>query len=156
VWGDRVEDLAFNSLPAALDPQGRAIHYITSANCVDMDDSAKTMGQFSNNWAMQSYRPGVDQYRCCPHNYGTGWPYYVEEMWLATPDGGLCAALHGPSTVTAKVAGGTPVTVVADTDYPFATPSPSGCDRPRRWPSRCWCAFPAGAARRNWWSTAGR
>jgi hypothetical protein len=120
VWGDRVEDLAFNSLPAALDPQGRAIHYITSANCVNLDDSAKTMGQFSNNWAMQSYRPGVDQYRCCPHNYGMGWPYYVEEMWLATPDGGLCAVLHGPSTVTAKVAGGTPVTVVANTDYPFA------------------------------------
>ena len=31
---------------------------------------------------------GIDNYRCCPHNYGMGWPYYVEEMWLATPDAG--------------------------------------------------------------------
>jgi Beta-L-arabinofuranosidase, GH127/Ricin-type beta-trefoil lectin domain-like len=120
VWGDRIEDLAFNSLPAALDPQGRVCHYITSANSVDLDNAAKTMGQFQNGFPMQSYRPGVDQYRCCPHNYGTGWPYYVEEMWLATPDGGLCAALYGPCSVTAKVAGGTTVTIVETTDYPFA------------------------------------
>ena len=105
VWSDRVEELAFNSLPAALDPMGKAIHYITSANCIDLDNAAKTMAQFQNGFAMQSYRPGVDQYRCCPHNYGMGWPYYVEEMWLATTDGGLCAALYGPSTVTARVNG---------------------------------------------------
>src|SRR5438034_11769122 len=78
------------------------------------------MGQFQNGFAMQSYRPGVDQYRCCPHNSGTGWPYYVEEMWLATPDGGLCAALYGSSSVTATVAGGTTVTVTETTGYPFS------------------------------------
>ena len=43
---------------------------------------------------MQAYLPGVDQYRCCPHNYGMGWPYFVEELWLATPDGGLAAAMY--------------------------------------------------------------
>ncbi|RCG31136.1 hypothetical protein DQ384_10315 [Sphaerisporangium album] len=120
VWADRTEDLAFNSLPAALDPQGRAVHYITSANCVDLDNSPKTMGQFQNGFAMQSYRPGVDQYRCCPHNYGMGWPYYLEEMWLATGDGGLCASLYGPCAVTAKVAGGANVTITETTDYPFS------------------------------------
>jgi hypothetical protein len=36
------------------------------------------------------------------------------------PDGGLAATLHGPSTVTAKVADGTAVTIKADTSYPFA------------------------------------
>ncbi|HEU4425199.1 MAG TPA: beta-L-arabinofuranosidase domain-containing protein, partial [Pilimelia sp.] len=119
VWADRVEELAFNSLPAALDPSGKAVHYVTSANVVDLDNAAKTMGQFSNGFAMQSYRPGIDQYRCCPHNYGMGWPYYVEEMWLATGDGGVCAALYGPCTVTARVAGGTPVTITESTGYPF-------------------------------------
>ena len=120
LWGDRIEELAFNSLPAALDPAGLVTHYVTSANSIDLDNVAKSMGQFQNNWAMQSFRPGVDQYRCCPHNYGMGWPYYTEEMWLGTPDGGLCAALYGPSTVTAKVAGGTSVTVTETTGYPFA------------------------------------
>ncbi|MFE2378588.1 beta-L-arabinofuranosidase domain-containing protein [Streptomyces sp. NPDC059398] len=120
VWADRCEELAFNSLPAALDPAGKGVHYITSANSVDLDNTPKTQGQFQNGFAMQSYQPGVDQYRCCPHNYGMGWPYFTEELWLATPDNGLAAAMYAPSSVTAKVADGTAVTVTETTDYPFA------------------------------------
>ncbi|MGW1316348.1 RICIN domain-containing protein [Streptomyces sp. NPDC002426] len=119
LWADRCEDLAFNSLPASLDPSGRAIHYITSANSVDLDDVPKRDRQFQNGFAMQAYLPGVDQYRCCPHNYGMGWPYFVEELWLATPDGGLAAAMYAACEVTAKVADGTEVTFTEETDYPF-------------------------------------
>ncbi|MGX1549457.1 RICIN domain-containing protein [Streptomyces adustus] len=118
VWADRCEELAFNLLPASLDPDGKGVHYVTGANCVDLDDVRKTEGQFQNGFAMQSYQPGVDQYRCCPHNYGMGWPYFGEELWLATPDGGLAAAMYAPSSVTATVAG-TAVTVTETTDYPF-------------------------------------
>ncbi|MGV9574289.1 RICIN domain-containing protein, partial [Streptomyces nigra] len=119
VWADRCEELAFNMLPASLDAEGKAIHYITSANGVDLDDRAKTQGQFQNGFAMQAFQAGVDQYRCCPHNYGMGWPYFTEELWLGTPDGGLAAALYAPSSVRTQVAGGTTVTVTETTDYPF-------------------------------------
>ena len=34
-WADRVEQLAFNMLPAALDPTGLVCHYLTSANSID-------------------------------------------------------------------------------------------------------------------------
>ncbi|GGK82638.1 hypothetical protein GCM10012284_15800 [Mangrovihabitans endophyticus] len=119
VWADRTEDLAFNSLPAALDPRQRGIHYITSANSIALRDRAGSQGQFQNGFPMQAYMLGIDNYRCCPHNYGMGWPYYVEEMWAATPDNGLVAQLHGPSQVTARVADGTAVTIAADTAYPF-------------------------------------
>ncbi|GLY96924.1 RICIN domain-containing protein [Actinoplanes sp. NBRC 103695] len=120
LWGDRTEDLAFNSLPASLDPQQRGIHYVTGANSIALRDRPGSQGQFQNSFAMQAYMLGIDNYRCCPHNYGMGWPYYVEEMWAATPDGGLAATLHGPSRVTAKVADGTSVTITADTTYPFS------------------------------------
>ncbi|PRY35811.1 RICIN domain-containing protein [Umezawaea tangerina] len=120
VWADRTEELAFNMLPASLDPQGKVTHYVTSANGVQLDNGGKKRRQFRNDFAMGAFVPGVDNYRCCPHNYGQGWPYFVEEMWLATPDGGLAAALHGPSKVTAKVGDGTAVTVVSETGYPFA------------------------------------
>ncbi|MEU0335395.1 RICIN domain-containing protein [Streptomyces sp. NPDC006193] len=148
VWADRCEELAFNLLPAALDPQGRGVHYITSANSVDLDDRPKTCGQFQNGFAMQSYQPGVDQYRCCPHNYGMGWPYFTEELWLGTPDRGLAAAMYAPSTVRARVGTGTTVTITEETGYPFtedvtltvATP------RPVRFPLRLrvpgWCGDP--------------
>jgi hypothetical protein len=119
VWADRCEQLAFNMLPAALDPWGKGTHYITSANSIDLSNTAKSHGQFSNTFAMQAYMPGVDQYRCCPHNYGQGWPYFTEELWAATPDDGLCAVMYAPCSVTAKVAGGTSVTIIESTGYPF-------------------------------------
>jgi hypothetical protein len=115
VWADRTEELAFNTLPACLDPQGTVTHYVTSANGVQLDDFAKTRRQFQNGFAMQAYKPGVDVYRCCPHNYGQGWPYYAEEMWLTTDDGGVVAALHGPCTV--KIGS---ITITEQTSYPFS------------------------------------
>ncbi|MFE5392962.1 beta-L-arabinofuranosidase domain-containing protein [Streptomyces sp. NPDC056568] len=148
VWADRCEDLAFNMLPASLDPQGKAIHYITSANSVGLDNRPKTQGQFQNGFAMQAFQPGVDQYRCCPHNYGMGWPYFTEELWLATPDGGLATAMYAPSEVRAQVAGNTTVTVTEDTGYPFtetvtltvSTPRP--VDFPLRMRVPGWCDEP--------------
>jgi beta-L-arabinofuranosidase (glycosyl hydrolase family 127)/glycosyl hydrolase family 127 (putative beta-L-arabinofuranosidase) len=119
VWADRCEELAFNMLPAALDPWGKGVHYITSANSIQLDNVVKTNGQFDDLFAMQAYMPGVDQYRCCPHNYGQGWPYFTEQLWLASPDGGLCASMYAPCTVTAQVANGTEVTITEDTAYPF-------------------------------------
>ncbi|QQQ73556.1 RICIN domain-containing protein [Saccharothrix sp. 6-C] len=148
VWADRTEDLAFNLLPASLDPAGRVAHYVTPANAVRLDDVPKRRRQFQNGFAMLAYQPGVDQYRCCPHNYGQGWPYFVEEMWLATADGGVVAALYGPSAVTVKVGDGTAVTITEDTAYPFgdtirfrvATPRPLSFPFAVRVPG--WCADP--------------
>ncbi|WP_018548875.1 RICIN domain-containing protein [Streptomyces sp. LaPpAH-108] len=148
VWADRCEELAFNLLPAALDPAGRAVHYITSANSIDLDNRTKTQGQFQNGFAMQSFQPGVDQYRCCPHNYGMGWPYFNEELWLAAPGGGLAAALYSPCTVRATVAGGTEVTITEDTDYPFGETvrltlaTPRGVRFPLHLRVPGWCAEP--------------
>lgn len=86
LWADRCEELAFNSLPAALGPSGRAVHYITSANSVDLDDEPKKRRQFQNRFAMQAYLPGVDRYRCCPHNYGMRFPLVLRvPAWCADP-----------------------------------------------------------------------
>ena len=67
---------------------------------------------------MLSYTPA--SYRCCQHNVSHGWPYYAEELWLATGDRGLCVSLYAASEVTAKVGDGTVVTVAEATDYPFS------------------------------------
>ena len=77
-----------------------------------------------NGGTMFSYSP-VEVYRCCQHNVSHGWPYYAEELWLATADRGLCASLYAASEVTAKVGGSgdandaTTVKVIEETDYPF-------------------------------------
>ncbi|CAF0928891.1 unnamed protein product [Rotaria sordida] len=122
IWSDRCETLAFNTFPATFDPfVARTTHYITCANCIQLDDQVKSQQQFENNFAMLSYKPGIHQYRCCPHNHGMGWPYYAKEAWLATYDGGLCASLYVSSEVTALVGpnDGIQVTIIEETDYPF-------------------------------------
>lgn len=119
IWADRCEELAFNSLPAALDPLQKGVHYITSANSISLDNDAKG-SDFDNDWPMQAYMPGIHNYRCCPHNYGMGWPYFAEEMWLATADLGVCASLYGPCDVRARVGGGGHfVHISEETHYPF-------------------------------------
>src|ERR1043166_2924013 len=59
-------------------------------------------------------------YRCCQHNVSHGWPYYAEELWLATPDRGLCASLYAPSEDTANIRDGSVVKISEETDYPFS------------------------------------
>jgi hypothetical protein len=119
VWADRSEELAFNSMPAAFDLEQKGTHYVTCANSIRLDNTPKKHHQFDNDFAMGPYMAGIHNYRCCPHNYGMGWPYYAEEMWLATPDRGLCASLYGACEVKAKAGDGTLVRIVEETEYPF-------------------------------------
>jgi hypothetical protein len=117
VWADRCEEMAFNSLPAANTADYRALHYLTGANMVQLDRGNKAPG-IENSGKMLSYSP-FEVYRCCQHNISHGWPYFAEEMWLATGDGGLCASLYAQSEVAAKVADGQDVKIVETTNYPF-------------------------------------
>ena len=121
LWADRCEEIAFNSFPAAMTPDLKGLHYLTAANLVQLDCHNKAPG-FENGGNMLGYSP-FECYRCCQHNVSHGWPYYAEELWLATADGGLCALLYAASTVAAKVGDGAAVTLAETTDYPFATPS---------------------------------
>ena len=116
-WADRTEQMAFNNLPASSTPDYKALHYLTGANMVQLDKGNKAPG-IENSGTMLSYSP-LAVYRCCQHNVAQGWPYFAEEMWLATSDGGLCASLYAESEVTAKVADGRDVKVVETTRYPF-------------------------------------
>src|SRR5581483_6886014 len=112
----RAEDVAFNSLPAAMTPDLKGLHYLTAPNQVQLDRGNKAP-MIENSGDMFSYNPY--QYRCCQHNSAFGWPYYAESLWMATADGGLAAALYAPSSVKAKVAGGKTVQIAEETAYPF-------------------------------------
>ena len=118
LWADRCEDIAFNSFPASMKPDLKGLHYVTSANQVQLDRENKSPGT-QNSGTLFSYSP-FEVYRCCQHNVSHGWPYYAEELWLATPDNGLCASLYAASEVSAKVGDGTTVKIIEETDYPFS------------------------------------
>ncbi len=118
LWADRCEEIAFNSFPAALTPDGKALHYLTSPNQAQLDRQNKAPG-IDNQGNMFAYSPDK-VFRCCQHNVAHGWPYYAEELWLATADRGLCASLYAAGEVTAKVGAGDTVKITEQTDYPFS------------------------------------
>jgi len=114
-YADRCEEIAFNSLPAALTPDLGALHYLTAPNLISGDSSGEH--DFQNEGTLVSYDP--HSYRCCQHNVAFGWPCFAEHLWLATADNGLAAALYSPCEVRAMVADGAEVRVAEDTWYPF-------------------------------------
>jgi hypothetical protein len=115
-WIDRAEEIAFNSLPAAMTPDLKGLHYLTAPNQIQLDRGNKSPS-IENSGDMFSYNPW--QYRCCQHNAAMGWPYYAERMWMATRGDGLAAVFYGASKVKVKVGAGVDVTVTETTDYPF-------------------------------------
>jgi hypothetical protein len=115
-WADHAEDVAFNMYPAAVMPDFRSLHYITSPNMVLCDDKNHAPG-ISNEGPFLMMNPFSS--RCCQHNHSQGWPYYVENLWLATPDNGAFAALYAASNARIKVGNGTEVSFTEKTNYPF-------------------------------------
>ncbi len=116
VWGDRCEDVAFNSFPASMTPELKALRYLTCPNMVQ-SDSANKAPDIENRGKMLSYDP--TDYRCCQHNAGFGWPYFAEHMWMASNENGLAALLYGPCEVRADVGNGATARITEDTKYPF-------------------------------------
>ena len=145
IWADRCEDVAFNTLPATVTPDFKALRYLTAPNMVLSDRHNKSPG-LQNRGPMLHMDP--HGHRCCQHNMGHGWPYYAQNLWLATPGNGLAAVLYAPCAVTAKVGGGAEVTVTEETRYPFgeqvafalAMPEPAAFPLYLRVPG--WCEKP--------------
>jgi hypothetical protein len=139
VWGDRCEEVAFNSLPAAVDPEMRALHYLTAPNLVACDEQNHAPA-FENDGCMLAFSPD-ERYRCCQHNVVMGWPFFTERAWFATRDGGLAALLWAPCEVNTKEA-----RVRVDTEYPLSDriEITVECAAPRRFPLYVrvpgWCA----------------
>lgn len=114
--GDQLEKIAFNALPAQFSRDLKTHSYYTLPNQVQ-----SVHGQHGFN---QDYSSGIvlgpySGYQCCRYNMHMGWPYFVKNSWLATPDGGLAANVYAPMEVNATVAQNIPVKIKETTDYPF-------------------------------------
>jgi hypothetical protein len=113
---DRLEILAYNSLPGTTTPDMWAHQYDQQANQVLVSVAKRdwtTNGDYSNIYGL------MPDFACCLANMHQGWPKYVESMWMATNDNGLALVTYGPSTVKARVGNGMEVTINEETDYPF-------------------------------------
>lgn len=116
-WAEHCEEVAFNSYPAAVMPDFKALRYITCPNQVVSDSKDHKPG-IDNGGPFLAMNPFSS--RCCQHNHAQGWPYYIENLVYATPDNGLAAIIYGPCCTQARVGvNGTEVILKEETNYPF-------------------------------------
>jgi hypothetical protein len=113
---DRIELLAYNSLPGTTTPDMWAHQYDQQSNQVLVSGAKRdwsTNGDYSNIYGL------MPDFACCLANMHQGWPKLIESMWMATNDNGLALVTYGPSIVKARVSKDREVTISEETDYPF-------------------------------------
>jgi len=116
-FGDILEQVAYNALPAACKPDMWAHQYDQQVNQVLATVAPRNWannGDWSNTFG---FGP---RFRCCTANLHQGWPKFVKSMVMATPDRGLAIIAYGPCEAHAVVAEGVTARLVEETFYPFA------------------------------------
>jgi DUF1680 family protein len=115
-FGDRLERIAYNALPAANTPDMWAHQYDQQVNQVLCTIAPR---QWTNNGPDANIFGLEPNFGCCTANLHQGWPKLAAHLWMAAPGNGLAAVVYAPCEVTARVAHGVEVTIVEETEYPF-------------------------------------
>jgi hypothetical protein len=115
-YADRLEGLAYNLLAATLTADATAHQYHQQANQVLVSIAQREWTQADDDCTIFGLEPN---FGCCTANLHQGWPKLLKSLWLTTPDGGLAAVVHAPSTVRTTLDAGITVEIDAATGYPF-------------------------------------
>ena len=116
-FGDRLESVAFNNLPAAFKPDMWAHQFDQQANQV-ICAVGKEVIYTCNSGDSDIF--GLEPcYGCCTANFHQGWPKFAAHLWMKKGQDGLAAVAYAPSSVRTNIKGAA-VQVDLQTDYPFS------------------------------------
>ncbi|AEF80501.1 beta-L-arabinofuranosidase domain-containing protein [Leadbettera azotonutricia] len=114
-WGDLLERIAYNSLPATISEDFMSHQYLQQANQVlatvakrnwfNNDDTSNTFGLEPN-------------FGCCTANMHQGWPKFLKSLWFREGEDTLVSMVFAPSAVK-LVFEGCPYKLELGTSYPF-------------------------------------
>lgn len=131
-YGDRLERIAFNALPATFAPDMWSHQYdqqVNQVQCtINPDHMWSSNGPESNLYGLEP------NFGCCTANMHQGWPKFVANLWMRAGDG-IAAVAYAPSVAQFE-ASGSKVAVTLDTDYPFreTLKLTVATDKPARFP----------------------
>ena len=119
-YGDQLEKIVFNALPATFSPDMWAHQYDQQVNQVECSIHPRawtTNGPESNLFGLEP------NYGCCTANLSQGWPKFAAHLWMRSADEsekneGLAVVAYAPSSVNVDLQG-IPVQIRLETDYPF-------------------------------------
>jgi hypothetical protein len=118
-FADRVERITYNALPATLTGDMWSRQYLQQQNQI----AAKSMSPnpFPNDGAYSNVFGLEPNYPCCTVNFPQGYPKFISNAFLTTPDSASLVHLYlGPFSTKVTLTGGNAVTVNVDTQYPFS------------------------------------
>jgi len=114
---DHLEKIAFNALPTQATDNYLEKQYFQQPNQIMITRNDRN---FNTPHGGTNLVYGLlSGYPCCTCNMHQGWPKFTQHLWMATEDKGLAALEYAPSSVKAKVAGGSALEFIEETDYPF-------------------------------------
>ena len=115
-FGDRLEQVTFNALPATFTDDMWAHQYDQQVNQVLATVAPRNWtnnGDDSNIFGLQPH------FGCCTANMHQAWPKFTKSLFMSTPDNGLVAVAYAPCEVKTLVGEGVEATITEATDYPF-------------------------------------
>ncbi len=116
VWGDRLEKVAFNALPATFSPDMWTHQYDQQVNQVQC--SRQEHPVFYTNSGESNLFGLEPNFGCCTANLSQPWPKLALSTFMRT-ENGILSSIFCPSRVKTSLHG-VGVQVSLETDYPFS------------------------------------
>lgn len=116
---DLLEKITYNALPAQASDDFNSRQYFQAANQVELSDRLQISFETHTHKGTDFVFGTLTGYPCCTTNMHQSWPKYVQNLFYATPDGGVAALLYAPSTAKLKVADGVELKIEESTGFPF-------------------------------------
>lgn len=118
-FADRVERITYNALPATLTGNMWSRQYLQQQNQIAARNMSPNPfpldGPYSNVFGLEP------NYPCCTVNHPQGWPKFISNAFVKTPDDSSLVHVYlGPFSTQTTLANANKVTVNVDTLYPFS------------------------------------
>jgi uncharacterized protein len=114
-WGDRLEKIAYNALPATFSPDMWTHQYDQQVNQVECSKQKDTI--FNTNSGESNLFGLEPNFGCCTANLSQAWPKLALSTFMKSSEG-LAVTVYAPSKVITEI-NGVRVSVSMETDYPF-------------------------------------
>ncbi len=116
-WGDRLEEVALNALPATLSPDMCSHQYDQMANQIECSVQPEGHVAYGTNFADAGIFGLEPNFGCCTSNMHQGFPKLALSVFYRN-ERGIVAWLPYPAELNCEY-GGIPVRVKCETLYPF-------------------------------------
>ncbi|VDC01870.1 unnamed protein product [Peniophora sp. CBMAI 1063] len=118
-YADRVERITYNALPATLTGDMWSRQYLQQQNQIAAQNMTPNPfpldGPYSNVFGLEP------NYPCCTVNHPQGWPKFITNSFVTTPDQeSLVQVYLGPFSTSTTLASDNAVTASVSTLYPFS------------------------------------